>query len=74
MKRDEIIVNYCKSKNIKCFLFQDYYLYKPEQILTSTNKPFQKYTPFYNIAIKEEVMKPNRIQIKNLTKNRKIKI
>lgn len=71
MKRDEIIVNYCKSKNIKCFLFQDYYLYKPEQILTSTNKPFQKYTPFYNIAIKEEVMKPNRIQIKNLTKNRK---
>lgn len=39
----------CKELNIDIITHNDYYLYEPGTIkVSSTNKAYTKYTPFYN--------------------------
>ena len=66
--RDNIIIEYCKKQNIVCESFQDYYLYDLASIKTTTNKAFQKYTPFYNQVLHNSVLKPSRKSLKNILK------
>lgn len=58
-ERDNIIQKYCDSKDIACNMYQDYYLYQPGTVLTTTGSAFQKYTPFYNHVLHLSVLKPN---------------
>ena len=56
--RDNKIKQLCIANNIDCNACNDYYLHEPGSILvSSTNKPYKKYTPFYNKAINCEVKK-----------------
>ena len=66
--RDNIIIDYCKKQNIVCETFQDYYLYDLASIKTTTNKALQKYTPFYNQVLYNDVLKPSRKSLKNIIK------
>ena len=70
--RDNIIIEYCKKQNIVCESFQDYYLYDLVSIKTTTNKAFQKYTPFYNQVLHNNVLKPSRKSLKNIIKPKTI--
>ena len=59
--RDSIIQKYCDSKDITCNMYQDYYLYQPGTVLTTTGTAFQKYTPFYNKVLHLPVLKPKTL-------------
>ena len=42
-------------------MYQDYYLYQPGTVLTTTGTAFQKYTPFYNKVLHLPVLKPKTL-------------
>ena len=57
-KRDNKIKQLCITNNIDFNTCNDYYLHEPGSILvSSTNKAYKKYTPFYNKSINCEVKK-----------------
>jgi deoxyribodipyrimidine photo-lyase len=66
IKRDKDISNFCKTKNIKCNIIQDYLL---NDIGTFNKKDGNPYTVFTQFKIN----KPNEIKIKNLTECNKLK-
>ena len=47
-ERDSRLSKWCASKKIDYMEYADYYLFEPGSITTTTGKPFQKYTPFYD--------------------------
>lgn len=56
--RDQEINKICEKKRIDCYMWDDYYLYTPGSILNESKKIYSKFTPFYNKAIKIDVIKP----------------
>ena len=50
--RDEEISQLCAGRDIKCSMFQDYYLYEPGTVVTKTGTIYKKFTPFYDEVIK----------------------
>ena len=64
-KRDNLIIEWCKKKNINVITAEDYTLFKIGTILNKAGNPFQVFTAFYNTIIKYDVQKPK--------KNKKIK-
>jgi deoxyribodipyrimidine photo-lyase len=66
IKRDESI---SKEIDIPLLLAHDYYLHQPGTILTGGGKPYQKFTPYYQSAMKKSVDQP--VGIKKLKFNMK---
>ena len=62
-KRDKEIEKICNSLNVELFTSQDYYLYIPGSILTSTNQVYTKFTPYYEQTLHIKVSNP--IYLKN---------
>jgi deoxyribodipyrimidine photo-lyase len=65
IKRDENIKKMCEKENIIFKTFNDILLYEPLSIRTGTDKIYQKFTPFYNSALKIDVPKPLNIKTDN---------
>lgn len=57
IERDQQIQTLCHQLHIPCASFEDYYLYEPGSILSGSNEPYQKFTPFY-MACKSKKTEP----------------
>jgi deoxyribodipyrimidine photo-lyase len=58
IERDTDIVNLCKKQNVSVELVYDYYLHEPGSILNGSGKYYQKFTPYYETALKVQVSEP----------------
>ena len=58
IKRDTSISKLCKHMDLPTILEHDYYLHQPGTILTGGGKPYQKFTPYYESAMKKNVALP----------------
>ena len=58
IERDTKLSKWCASKGIAYNESADYYLFEPGTVLTTTGKPYQKYTPFYDAVIHLRVPAP----------------
>lgn len=61
-KRDASIKKLCANFKIECKTAQDYYLYEPGSIVTTTGTPYTKFTPYYNNVLSRNVDNPKYIQ------------
>lgn len=52
IKRDKKIITLCKKHKINIIAENDYYLHKMGVVKTNSGTPYQKYTPYYNTAVK----------------------
>ncbi len=59
-KRDQDIKDLCAKTGIDCKMIADYCLHAPGSILNGQKKPFHKFTPFYEAALKLSVDPPKR--------------
>ena len=72
IKREKDIEKLCKKLNVTFKYFDDICLFKPRTLLTTTNKIYQKFTPFYNLCLTQKVNEPK--SLKNVKeKSKKIK-
>jgi deoxyribodipyrimidine photo-lyase len=55
IQRDENIEKLCERMKVKLMCCHDYYLHQPGTILTSAGKPYQKFTPYYESALKQKI-------------------
>jgi deoxyribodipyrimidine photo-lyase len=68
LKRDNDIIELCKSEKKQCNTYSDYYLYEPGTIKTDTsNVAYKKYTPFYRAVLDKNVDMPNNKKISNFS-------
>lgn len=67
-ERDDSIVQLCERKKVFVIYDYDYYLNEPNTIINSTGKPYQKFTPYYNAALKHKVANPIGIKKINFSK------
>jgi len=58
IKRDKQIMDLCHKLNKAVLCDHDYYLHEPGTILTGSNTPYKKFTPYYQVAIKKTVATP----------------
>ena len=68
VKRDKDIEKYCKKNNINLFLSHDICLQIPGTIKTTNGNIYQKFTPFYNYCLEQNVDKPRKNKVKNTKK------
>lgn len=68
-KRDEDIINICQTYNIVIECNYDYYLFKPDEITTGSGEPYQKYTPYYEKAVKKKIPPPENKKKINFKKS-----
>jgi len=57
-KRDKEIIELCEKMKTYVMYDHDYYLHEPGSILNGTGQPYQKFTPYYNVASKIKVQTP----------------
>jgi deoxyribodipyrimidine photo-lyase len=57
-QRTEAISNMCKKEGLEYHSIHDSYLLEPGTIKTGSGKTFQKFTPFYNSALKHKIPAP----------------
>jgi deoxyribodipyrimidine photo-lyase len=62
LRRDKGITELCKKMNIPVLATHDYYLHPPGSIVSSTGTPYQKFTPYYETAIKQRVEPHKRMR------------
>ena len=70
LKRDNLVLQLCKKKEIECVEYEDYYLYPPGTVSTGSGTPYKKYTPFYDAVIKRKVQsesKSTRLSLSSTT-------
>ena len=58
IKRDKETIKLCEKMEVFVMYDHDYYLHQPGTIFTSTNTPYQKFTPYYEAALKKKVELP----------------
>lgn len=56
--RDKDIIELCEKKKTFVIYDYDYYLHEPDEIVSGSGKPYQKFTPYYNTASKKKVQEP----------------
>ena len=66
--RDLEIDTLCKKMDISCIQTSDYYLYEPGTIVAAGNKPYKKFTPFYEKVLHMPVNKIQKRKPENLAK------
>ncbi len=52
IKRDEMIIEWCKKQDIDVVVEEDYSLFKMGSIINGSKKPYQVFTPFYRACMK----------------------
>jgi deoxyribodipyrimidine photo-lyase len=57
-ERDEKIVKLCERLKTYVVYAHDYYLHQPGTVLNGSGDPYQKFTPYYNAALKKKVDAP----------------
>ena len=58
IQREMGIIQLCNKMDIAVEYGQDYYLHPPGTIVNGKGDPYQKFTPFYNVALKKKVDSP----------------
>jgi len=71
IKRDKDIENWCNLNKIELICEEDYTLFKIGEILKNDNKPYLKFTPFYNKSIIKKPISINNNDKYNFIKNNK---
>lgn len=74
VERDINLTNLCESRSIMIDYGTDYYLHEPGTILNGSGQPYQKFTPFYEKAMRQKVVMPvgpRRIPFSKTTKHLK---
>ncbi len=67
IERDEKIIKLCEKMKVYIMYDHDYYLHEPGSILTSSNTPFQKFTPYYEVALRKKIEMPKLASKINFT-------
>ena len=57
-ERDEKIIKMCQHMKTYVMYDYDYYLHQPGTIVNGSGEPYQKFTPYYNTALKKKVEPP----------------
>lgn len=70
--RDKKIKDFCTRKNINCIIKEDYLLMDMGCLNKKDGDPYTVFTPFRNNGFKQKIDKPERKNIKNLTKTNKL--
>jgi len=60
VKRDKGIITLCEKMGTFVMYDHDYYLHEPGSILTGAKTPYQKFTPYYEAALKKKIQMPTR--------------
>lgn len=71
IKRDTEIIELCDQLGIGVEYGHDYYLQQPGTILNGSGNAYQKFTPFYNNAVKKHVLEPVKLRKLHLTSTNK---
>jgi len=58
IERDMKLTQLCEKKGITIDYGTDYYLHEPGTIFNKTGTPYQKFTPYYDVASKKKVDPP----------------
>lgn len=59
IKRDDSIIRLCKKMKTLVICDYDYYLHEPGTIVSGSGNPYQKFTPYYETALKLKVEIPS---------------
>jgi deoxyribodipyrimidine photo-lyase len=60
--RDANVVKLCQNMKTYVMYDYDYYLHQPGTIVNGSGEPYQKFTPYYNTALKKKIDTPSRIR------------
>lgn len=71
IKRDEQIIDLCERRKVKVLTAHDYYLHPPGTLFNKSGEPYQKFTPYYETAIKQHVASPTPLEKFIFTKKMK---
>jgi deoxyribodipyrimidine photo-lyase len=58
LERDYNILKICEKMKVMTVCSHDYYLHVPGSIVNGTGEPYQKFTPYYENALKKHVESP----------------
>jgi len=58
VKRDQEVIDLCKKMETYVIYDHDYYLHEPGSILTGSKTPYQKFTPYYEAALRKKIASP----------------
>jgi deoxyribodipyrimidine photo-lyase len=58
--RDAEVVRLCERTQTFVIYDYDYYLLEPGEVLNGSGETYQKFTPYYNAALKKKVKEPSR--------------
>jgi deoxyribodipyrimidine photo-lyase len=61
-ERDSKIIKLCEHLKTYVMYDYDYYLHEPGTILNNAGDPYQKFTPYYETALKKKIEAPARIR------------
>ena len=61
-ERDAQIIKLCEQTKTYVMYDYDYYLCEPGTIVNGSGSPYQKFTPFYNTAVKQKVEPPAKMR------------
>ena len=74
MKRDTSIQTMCNKMNVYLLTDHDYYLNSPGSILNGSGNSYQKFTPYYETALKQRVEAPSNARHINFTKKQQMRV
>ena len=58
INRDQEIIHLCEKMKVKVLTGYDYYLNPPGTLYNKSGEPYQKFTPYYETAIKKHIASP----------------
>ena len=68
-KRDQDIIDLCKTANVSVLGYHDYYLHQPGTIVNGSGETYQKFTPYYETAQRIKIHPPEKsFSFRNLKK------
>ena len=62
IQRELSVIQICDKMGIRVEYGHDYYLHPPGTIVNGQGQPYQKFTPFYNVASKKKVDAPTSLR------------
>ena len=66
IKRDKEIITLCEKMDTFVIYDHDYYLHEPGSILTGSGTPYQKFTPYYQAALRKKIQPPHNANTQKL--------
>jgi deoxyribodipyrimidine photo-lyase len=62
IQRELSVIQVCDKMGVQVEYAHDYYLHPPGSIVNGQGQPYQKFTPFYNVASKKKVDAPTSLR------------